>query len=192
MKKYVCIAALIFINGCATPAYRQMLKEEPKYNVREFSSSKAFVQQSVARALLSKKFMIETEDQDKGFILGKRSFPRGRKTNIVLVQAKVMPVTSDKCTVYLNGVETSEVRYVTDRTRYFLFLIPLVSEGGKQTADVKQGEKIISDKQFYDALFSSMEAELQYVLGAQPPSDVTVAFEKLAEDVQIPAEQPSP
>jgi hypothetical protein len=106
--------------------------------------------------------MIENEEIDKGFILARRSFQKGRKTDVILVQTKIMPINDTRCTVYLNGVEVS----------------------------VKQREKVICDKRFYDTFFSSIDEELAYVKAAQPPSEVSAAFEKLAHDVQMPQEEP--
>jgi hypothetical protein len=151
------ILMLVFI-GCS-PVYRQVLKEAPSYNSCEFSASKDALFQATISTLCKRNFIIENEDKEKGFILGKRSFQSGRRTTVLVIQGKLIPAES-KTTLYLNAMETKEVSYVADRTRFFLFIVPLPGGGGKEGSSVKEGEKTIQDKMFYQGLFKAIKKEI--------------------------------
>jgi hypothetical protein len=163
MKHIISLFAIVvvFLPGCAsTHVYKEVMKEEPSYNTREFSASKDALYQAVMEVVLDKNFMIEKEDKENSFILAKRSFQKGKKSIALLLQAKITAVTDAKARVYLSAVETREANYVADRTRFFLWLVPLPGGGGKEASRVKEGEEVVSDKDFYNNLFSLVEKVL--------------------------------
>jgi hypothetical protein len=150
----------LFAAGCASPAYREVFKEDASYNARDFSEPPDVLFQSVSRVLLGRNFILDKEEQEKGFILARRCFQKGKKTDALIVQAKIMPASDGISTLYLNAVQTTDVCYIADRTRFLLFLIPLPGGGGKEASTVKQGEKIINDKKFYADFFNAIKDEL--------------------------------
>lgn len=165
------LIVLLCAAGCASPAYRQVFRKDAAYNAREFSHPREALFQAVSRVLLGRNFILDKEEQDKGFILARRCFQTGRKTDALIVQAKIMPVNDGTATLYLNAVQTTEVCYIADHTRFFLFLIPLPGGGGKEATSVKQGEKIISDKKFYADFFAAIENELRQISFAARADD---------------------
>ena len=193
----VLISTLVIISGCATPAYKEVFKEKQSYNSREFSVTKDVLYQAMTRALCAKNFIIDKEDPDNGFILAKRSFQRGKRTIALIVQAKLDSIIPDKTTLYLSGLETKEVYYVADRTRFFLFIIPLPGGGGKEASHIKEGEKIIQDKEFYNNFFSTVESEMQRICAlkqeTQEKKEEIITEEKhnqaVTEEQQPPTEQ---
>jgi hypothetical protein len=150
---------VLLICGCATPAYKDVFKDKPAYNSKSFTVSRDILYQATLRAICARNFIIEKEDQEKGFILAKRSFQRGRKTIILVLQANASFDETQRATLYLNAMETTERYFVADRTRFFLWLIPLPGGGGKEGTSIKEGEKIIEDKTFYKNFFVEIEEE---------------------------------
>ena len=161
MRSAVFILISIFlISGCAGPAYKQIFREKPAHNFKDYSSSQDTLFKAVIKTVLARKFIIEEEDEEKGFILAKRFFQKGKNTIVVLVQAKVTSFGKNISTLYINALETTEKVYVADRTRFFLFIIPLPYGGGKEAHKVKEGEKIIEDKGFYEDFFAAVDKEI--------------------------------
>jgi hypothetical protein len=164
-KAFSCLSIiLLFSAGCA-PCYRQVLKEKPSYNSKEVSVPKEVLYNAAINAFCKMNFIIENEDLEKGFILAKRSFQNGRRTTVLLVQGKIVPVDTESSTLYLNAVETREVSYIADRTRFFMFIIPLPGGGGREASSIKEGEKSIQDRVFYRGLFQAIEKEVPSELG---------------------------
>ncbi|MDD5449546.1 MAG: DUF2242 domain-containing protein [Candidatus Omnitrophica bacterium] len=163
MKKMASLFLVIsfLIAGCATPVYREALKQSPAVNREIFSFSGDRVFKAASNVIYSRGFMLEKEDRDEGFILGKKYFKRGHKNIVLALQAKIVPEEADKTALYLSAVETTENLYVADRTRFFLFIIPLPGGGGKEATTIKEGEKMIEDKRFYKTLFSLIEKEVK-------------------------------
>lgn len=152
---------VLLICACATPAYKDVFKEKPAYNSRTFAVNKGILHQATLRAFCGRNFIIEEEDKEKGSILAKRSFQRGKRTIVLILQANASLDAAESSTLFLNAVETTERHYVADRTRFFLWLIPLPGGGGKQGTSVKEGERIIEDKAFYKNFFAEIDAEAE-------------------------------
>ena len=159
-KIFAFLIPIFLIAGCATPAYKQVFNEKPISNSKEFSVSQDKLFQATINALCARNFIIENEDKEKGFILGKRSFQHGKKTTVLLVQGKITQGNENKSTLYLNALETTDVAYIADRTRFFMFIIPLPGGGGKEANSIKQEEKTIQDEEFYSNFFKAIEAEI--------------------------------
>jgi hypothetical protein len=174
MKRvYFCLfMVLLFASGCA-PCYRQVLKERPAYNSKKITAPEEIVYNATLNALCKRNFIIESEDLEKGFILAKRSFQSGRRTTVLLVQGKIVPVDTESSTLYLNAIETREVSYIADRTRFFMFIIPLPGGGGKEASSIKEGEKSIQDRVFYLGLFKAIEKEVPFELGKKEAGRLT-------------------
>lgn len=156
------ISFVILISGCATPSvYKEVLKDKPAYNSKEFPVSNNVLYQTVINVICAKNFIIESEDQAKGFILAKRYFQKGKRNIVFVLQTRVVSNEENKATLYLNALQTSERLYVADRTRFFLWLIPLPGGGGKEATKVKEEEKIVEDKEFYQGFFTKIEDEIK-------------------------------
>jgi hypothetical protein len=186
--KQVCALALfaLIVCGCATPAYKDVFKDEPDSNSKSFAVNRDILYQATLRAICARNFIIEKEDQEKGFILAKRSFQRGRKTIILVLQANASSDEAQKTTLFLNAMETTERYYVADRTRFFLWLVPLPGGGGKEGTSIKEGERIIEDKTFYQNFFVEIE-EVAKKLSKAKVSPETVSKETMVPDI-APAE----
>jgi hypothetical protein len=140
-----------------------VFNEKESYNSKEFSVPANILYQAASRAICAKNFIIEKEDIDKGFILAKRSFQRGKRSIVLVVQAKMDTSCNDKTMLYLSALQTTEMYYVSDHTRFFLFLVPLPGGGGKNASQVKEGEKVIDDKEFYKNFFAEIQREVSIV-----------------------------
>ena len=125
--------AVFLIAGCATsPIYKDIFKQETSYNSREFPVSIDILYNATIRTICSKNFIIEKEDKENNFILAKRSLQKGRRTTILALQAKINANQENKTMLYLSALVTSEKFFVADRTRFFLFIVPLPGGGGKE------------------------------------------------------------
>ncbi len=89
-------------------------------------------------------------------------------------------------TVYLNGVQTTEVSYVADKTRFLLFVIPLPGGGGKEASSIKEGEKTITDPQFYQMFFKTIEAAAPTVIPAAQTADPAPALSIVPAAARVP------
>jgi hypothetical protein len=141
--------------------YKEVFKDKPNYNQKEFPVSKEALYRAVIKAIYPKSFIVEEEDVERGFILAKRSFQRGKRTIVLALQARVVSEAEDKSTLYLNALQTTERLYVADRTRFFFWIIPLPGGGGKEAIKVKEGERIIENKEFYQNFFKAVEKEIK-------------------------------
>ncbi len=198
-KQVVCALALfaLIVYGCATPAYKDVFKDKPAYNSKSFAVNRDLLYQATLRAICARNFIIEKDDQEKGFILARRSFQRGKRTIILVLQASVNFDAAEKAVLYLNALETTERHYVSDRTRFFLWLIPLPGGGGKEGASVKEGERVIEDETFYENFLVEIEAEAKKLMQAgilrqdekeisavvQVPEAETSAVKKITQEV---------
>jgi hypothetical protein len=196
MRLFLFFAAVVMIlcAGCATPVCRQVVDEKTSFNQKEFGVSQDILYQSVVRAMLSRSFIIENEQPAKGFILGKRSFQQGRKTTALLLQAKMIPEGDSKTRLYLSAVETSERLYVVDRTRFFLFIIPLPGHGGQTATQVKEGEKVVQDKVFYRKFFDFICGQVEEVKACKfSQQEITAVTSPVVQaPVPVAVAQPAP
>lgn len=146
--------------GCASaPVYKDMFKEESSFNTKVFPAADSELYPAVIKALCLKNFIIEREDKETGVITAKRSYQQGKKIVVLVVQARIVP-SGLESTLFLNGLQTTEKTYVADKTRFFLWIIPLPGGGGKDATSIKEGEKVIEDKAFYQNFFSVIEQQL--------------------------------
>lgn len=181
MRCLLVAALSIALSGCAAPAYRQVFQEKPAGNYREFAAPLGDLYSAVTKVMCSRSFIIESEDKEKGFVLGKRSFQRGRQTIVLLIQGKFVGDKNGRSTVFVNAIETTESVYVSDRTRFLLFVLPLPG-GGKETTTVKTAERTVQDHKFYSDFFSEVEKELA-LISAQKTAQ--------SESVKAPEHQPA-
>lgn len=150
------------IGGCSTArVYREVLKEKPIDNFREFPTDKKTLHQATIRAVCSKNFIIEKDDEEKGFVLAKRFFQKGKKTIVVILQAKITSDEENKSSIYLSGLQTTQRLYQADRTRFLLWIIPLPGGGGKEATKVQEAETTIEDRKFYQDFFGLIEQEVK-------------------------------
>lgn len=161
------LAIVFLIAGCSTPAYKEVFKDKPAYNSKQFLANRDILHQATLRAICARNFIIEKEDPEKGLILAKRSFQRGRRTIILVLQANASFDAAKRTTLYLNAMETTERYYVADHTRFFLWLVPLPGGGGKEGSSIKEGERIVEDKTFYENFFVEIEKEIKKLMPAE-------------------------
>ena len=161
-EKFILVFSTLIFFGCASShVYREVMDEDSSYNSKELSFSKDVVYKAVEKTILGKNFIIEKEDKENGFLVGKRAFQKGKRTIVLLLQAKITSEEENKSTVFLSAIETKEASYLADRTRFFLWLIPLPGGGGKEASRVKEGEDVIKDKKFYQNLFMTIEKQIE-------------------------------
>lgn len=164
MKNLIYLLTIvILISGCGTPSvYREVFREGPtRYNSRTFPYSQEVVYTAILKTLYSRKFIVENENKETGDLLAKRSFQKGKRTIALILQAKFLAGSEDETTLFLTAMEISERLYVADRTRFLLFIIPLPGGGGKEATKIKEQEKLIEDKKFYQQFFEAIEEEIR-------------------------------
>lgn len=156
------LVIVILVGGCGTPSvYREVFKNSPsQYNSRTFSCSQNLVYAALLKALYSRQFIVENENKETGDLLAKRSFQKGKRSITLLLQTK-MVTNEDGTTLFLSAIETTERLYVSDRTRFFLLVIPLPGGGGKEATKIKEQERPIEDRKFYQQFFDAIEKEIQ-------------------------------
>ena len=176
---------VFLVAGCAAPVYKEVFKDQPSGNSRKFPVGRDALYQATLRTICAKNFIIEKENLNDGFILAKRSFQRGKRTHILVLQANLSPDEKDKTTLYLNAMQTTERYYVADHTRFFLWIVPLPGGGGKEGTNIKEGEEIIEDKEFYQKFFSEIKEQIK---NSEPVA--AVQEDKGADESKIKEEQP--
>jgi hypothetical protein len=185
-RKWFLISILFLCAGCASAAYKEVFRDTPAYNRKDFSAGKEIAYKATLRAIIAKNFMVEKEDKENSFILAKRSFQQGKRTTVLLLQAKLVSDEVNKTALYLNALQTTERAYVADRTRFFLWIIPLPGGGGKEGSNIKEKEEVVEDKTFYQKFFALIDEELQKSLTAECDKDFNEA--PVAQDTLQPLE----
>lgn len=162
MKHVGLIILVLFCASCSsTKFYKEVMKDTEEINSRSYNVSQNVLFPAVIETFMIKKFTIENEEPEQGSITGSRYFNHGKKNAIVALQAKFIKKGDQKTALFLNAVETTEKNFVQDKTRFFMFLVPLPGGGGKQASTMKESEKIIEDKEFYDALFALIDKKIE-------------------------------
>lgn len=158
---------VMVLTGCAGPQIqKEVFKESYTSHAQEFSVPSDQLYQAVIKTMCSRSFMLEQDQKENGFILAKRSFQKGKRTYVLVVQAKIVAEDNGKTLLYLDALQTTERYFVADRTRFLLFIIPLPGGGGKEGCTIKEGEKIIEDKEFYSRFFLDIAQQLKCEGGA--------------------------
>ena len=139
----MAFSCLLVVAGCAASVYKNVFKDGDSFNNRTYNVPASELYKIVNHVLMVKNFITEKEDEESGFIMGKRSFQRGKRTIVLVAQAKIEPVNDKRTLLFLNAIQTTEVSYIADRTRFLLFVIPLPGGGGKQASQIKEGEKVV-------------------------------------------------
>lgn len=164
MRKVLLIICLaLFAAGCSSTkyVYKEITQDKDPYNSRTFQCSSAELLTAIERMVLSKKLSLETEDKAAGTLTAFRKFTRGSQTVVVVVQAKIISSTEKEQQLFLNGIQTTERNYVQDKTRFFLWLVPLPGGGGKQVTTSKEADVFIEDKAWYQDLFNEIQKNLK-------------------------------
>ena len=153
------------ICGCSSTryTYRQIEEDKDPFTSHIYQSSLPALQKAVVQVLLTKKFVIDHEDDTTGALTGSRYFSKGYQTIVVVVQSKILSKSDNTQQLWLNAIQTTERNYVADRTRFLLFIIPLPGGGGKEVTQSKESEFVINDKPFYNDLFN----DIQQVVGSK-------------------------
>lgn len=154
--------------GCARAPYKQVLSERPVTNYRDYAAPKDLVYQAALRTVYARNYVLETEDPETGVFLGKRMVQRGKQTFCILLQVKVVDNFDNTTRLFLNGVQTTEICYVADKTRFFLFVIPLPGGGGKEVTSTRREEQYINDQTFYKEIFNDVSQSVAELKNASP------------------------
>ena len=187
MKRFIflLVVALCWSGCSSTDVYKEVFRdEEPSYNSKEFDIYPRELYPIVQKIVCSKNFIIDEEDESAGVFLAKRYFQRGKRRMILTLQSKIISSRGDNAFLYLNAMQTTERNYVADRTRFFLWVIPLPGGGGKQSTQVKEGEKIVEDRKFYADFFAAIQDELEAVKAAEEVLAMDEAANMMMEDVE--------
>ena len=151
----ICIVILTLV-GCGGNIYHDVFNDENSINVKAFAVPAERCYQSAKRAVLSQNFRIEKDDVQTNSFVAARYFDDGKDTIVLTLSVNVMNTGNDKATVYASAVQhMDKVRVKTDRT--LLGLLPVGSEATK----VKQNEKTIEDKEFYERFFAAIDKEIK-------------------------------
>jgi hypothetical protein len=140
--------------------YKEITKDKDPYSSRTFQCTAADLQVAVEKVVLTKKLSIEAEDKTAGTLTAFRKFSQGYQTVVVILQAKIIPNGDAEQQLFLNGIQTTERNYVQDKTRFFLWLVPLPGGGGKQVTTSKEADVFIEDKEWYKDLFDEIQKAL--------------------------------
>ncbi|NTV29749.1 MAG: hypothetical protein HGA80_06700 [Candidatus Omnitrophica bacterium] len=168
MKRWavvLVICGLLTVLGCSPTRYiyKEITADKDPYNSQVFQATMPQLLDAVEKTMLTKKLSIEAEDKTAGTLTAFRKFSRGYQTVVVVLQAKIISNCDNEQQLFLNGIQTTERNYVEDKTRFFLWLVPLPGGGGKQVTTSKETDVFIEDKEWYQDLF----AEIQKVLPKQ-------------------------
>ncbi|MCK5580193.1 MAG: DUF2242 domain-containing protein [Candidatus Omnitrophica bacterium] len=157
---FLLLMSFSFVGCGTTKMYSEVFKEDTSYNSREYQVASPDLFNIILKTFYSKGFIVDSEDKENGMIVAKKIFQKGKRNIVVALQAKIILDGEIGSSVFLNAVQTTEKLYVADRTRFFMFLIPLPGGGGKQATKVQEGEIIINDKDFYSEFFALIEAKI--------------------------------
>lgn len=189
-RKAFVLCAVLCCAGCAAPVTREVFNERGSGNVKQFSASAKDLHKATLLAMCSKNFIIEKDESENGFLLGKRSFQRGKKTIVLLLQAKATSIDKEDSVLHLNALQTTERYYIADRTRFFLWIVPLPGGGGREVSNVKEAEETVQDKQFYTKFFKEVEVQLKNIASkesvvSEPPEALRDTPEELPQENEI-------
>lgn len=175
MRKFLFIFVFIFfLSGCTTfnPS-KEVFKQKPDINSKTYDISIDTCWKAVKQVILKKNFNISYEDEDLKRIQAERFFQKRKRTIAVILAANLQPLEENQTTVYLNAIQTTEKLYKRSHRRFFLWIIPLPGGGGEEAERIKEGEKTIADKKFYEGFFEEIEKEIKKFkeLGGYSPPD---------------------
>ena len=161
MKYLSFLILVLFCSSCSsTKLYKEVMKDTQEINFKSYNVSQEVLYPAVIETVMLKKFTIENEDPGQGLLTAARYFHQGKNNSILALQAKFIRKGDQKTSLFLNAVETTEKNFVQDKTRFFLFLVPMPGGGGKEVSTMKESEKIIEDKEFYDVLFALIDKKI--------------------------------
>lgn len=163
MKKLTYLFFVVMlVSGCSPTRYiyKEITRDKDAYNRRLFQATLPELQEAVAKVVLAKKMTIDKEDKVEGTLTAFRKFSQGYQTVVVVLQSKIMAAADGQQELYLNGIQTTERNYVEDKTRFFLWLVPLPGGGGKHVTTSKEADVFIADKKWYKDFFNAIQKEL--------------------------------
>lgn len=150
---------IIFLTGCATTLPpSEVFRDKTDINTRTFDFPMEKCWQAVKEAALNDGFCITAENSSSGTIETSKYFQKGSKTITITLQAHLQPLEDSKTKIYINAFQTTEALYKSHTTTH-LIIIPIPS--GTQASKVKEEQRTIEDKKFYDAFFKQIEISLK-------------------------------
>lgn len=161
MKRFLTACCAVFLLfGCSYQSQRTILKERDVGNSQTFDASSGAVYDAFLKSALLKNFIIKEENDSAKSVSAERSVEKGKRTYIVVIQARIFDEGPGKSKLFLNGSERCERTYVRDNTRFFLFIIPLPGGGGKEASTIMESVKPIRDKYFYNDFFRLVKSNI--------------------------------
>jgi hypothetical protein len=149
---------LLILSGCSTPAvYKEVFNGIPAYNQKYFTVSADKLYPAAIKAICSQNFTIANADAAKQIITAKRVFYKGSRNITIALQTNIISNGENSSVLFFNATQATERVFVADRTRFFLWIIPLPGGGGKEATRVREEEKVIDDKEFYKNFFAAVE-----------------------------------
>ncbi|MCD6539792.1 MAG: hypothetical protein J7K37_03730 [Candidatus Omnitrophica bacterium] len=162
IKAGIAVFAVFFLSGCATfSPSRELFKEKKNINARTYEASTDVCFRALKQVILKKNFTLSCEDKESKKLQSRRFFQKGKRTITIVLNANLESIEENKTTIYLNAIQATEKIYVRSHTRFFLGLIPLPGGGGEKAERLKEGERTIEDKKFYQGFFEEIEGEIK-------------------------------
>lgn len=163
MRKFLFIFVFIlFLSGCATfDPSKEVFKKKPDINSKTYDASIDTCWKAVKQAVLKKNFNISYEDEKLKRIQAERFFQKRKRTIAIVLAVNLQSLEENQTIVYLNAIQTTEKLYKRSHSRFFLWIIPLPGGGGVEAERIKEGEKTIEDKRFYEEFFEKIEREIK-------------------------------
>jgi hypothetical protein len=150
------VGAFLLLSGCATfSPSREALQAKPDLNAKTYESPVETCWLALKQVFLKNNYTINMEDSQSGRMQAVKHFDKGALSVDLCIQANFIQSDKNTTQIYLNAVQTSKTTYATRKT---LFLIPLPGTT-RITQATKEGT--IEDKNFYEAFFNAIEAELK-------------------------------
>ena len=168
------VLSALLLSGCGGPsAYNRVFKRTAQHiNSQTYAADHEVCWNAVNRATLALNFSVDQQDKARGLLQASRYYTEGKRTTTITVQANVQVQGQQRTTVYLNAVQRTERLFARSHTRFFLWVIPLPGGGGTEANRVKEAERTVDDKQFYQAFFRTIEQELHAAQSSEQPSKV--------------------
>lgn len=163
MKKFTCLLCLVlFLSGCATfSPSKELFKGKENINSRTFDTSIDNCFNALKQVILKKNFSLRYEDEKLEKLQAIRYFQKGKRSIAIVLNANLQLIEENKTTIYLNAIQTTEKLYTKSHARFFLGLIPLPGGGGETAERLKEGERTIEDKKFYQEFFGEVGKEIE-------------------------------
>ena len=171
LRTLMLIVPALVLAACSPTRniYKEITRDKDPFSLRVYQCTASELLVAVEKVVLTKKLSIGTEDKAAGTLTAFRKFSQGYQTVVVVLQAKILSNGEAEQQLFLNGIQTTERNYVQDKTRFFLWLVPLPGGGGKEVTTSKESDIFIEDKEWYKDLFDEIQKALPKKVPAAVP-----------------------